>query len=183
MVLIPKKEDACLLKDLRPIDLCNVLYKIVAKVLANRLKEVLPSIISENQYAFVANRSITDNVLIAFEIIYHMRRKKKGNDGEVALKLDISKAYDKVSWDFLCGRMRSMGFCSKWIDWMLLCVKTVSYNFCLNEDLVGPIVPNRGFRQGDPLSPYLFLLCVEGLSNMLDQASSNDNIHGCIINP
>ena len=133
--------------------------------------------------SFIANRSITDNVLVAFEIIHHMKRKNTGTEGEVALKLDISKAYDKVSRDFLCSRMRSMGFCSKWIDWMILCVKTVTYNFCLNGDLVGPVVPNRGLRQGDPLSPYLFLLCVEGLSNMLDSASNNDSIHGCRISP
>lgn len=88
------------MKDLRPMALCNILQKILAKVLANRLKIILPEIISENQSAFVPGRSITDNVLVAFEIIHHMKIRSRGQKGEVALKLDISKAYDKVNWSF-----------------------------------------------------------------------------------
>lgn len=97
VVLILKKVNACCLKDLRPIALCNVLYKIVAKFLANMLKSVLLDLISENQSAFVLNRCITDNVVVAFEIINHMGSKKRGQMGEVALKLDISKAYDRLN--------------------------------------------------------------------------------------
>lgn len=70
-----------------------------------------------------------------------------------------------------------MGFCDKWIGWMMLCVKTVTYNFCLNNTLIGPVTPKRGLHQGDPLSPYLFLLCVEGLLNALDDAAANGEIH------
>lgn len=91
------QENADSMKDLRPIVLCNVLYKIIAKVLSNLLKLLLPEIITENQSAFVLNRSITDNVLVAFEMMHYMKQKKKGTDGEVAFKLDVSKAYDRVS--------------------------------------------------------------------------------------
>lgn len=181
LVLIPKKENVETLGDVRPIALCNVLYKILAKVLANRLKKILPVTISENQSAFVPGRSITDNVLIAFEMIHFMRRRKSRQDGEVALKLDISKAYDRVRWSYLWYRMRIMGFSEKWIKWMKLCVTTVQYMVCLNGDSVGPIFPNRGLRQGDPLSPYLYLLCVEGLSKSMENKAANGEINGCRI--
>lgn len=169
------------LTDVRPIALCNVLYKLLAKVLANRLKTILPDTISENQSAFVPGRSISDNVLIAFELIHHMKRKKRCQDGEVALKLDISKAYDRVSWQYLWHRMEVMRFDAKWISWVKLCVTTVQYMVFINGNYVGPINPSRGLRQGDPLSPYLFLLCVEGLSHSLTSAASNREINGCRI--
>ena len=107
MVLIPKKEGAFCMKDLRPIALYNVLYKILAKVLANRLKIIFPGIIFENQSTFVPERSITDNILVAFEVVHHMKRKNYGQEGEVSLKLDISKAYDIVNWNFLRQRMKA----------------------------------------------------------------------------
>ncbi|XP_074342018.1 uncharacterized protein LOC141679415 [Apium graveolens] len=137
--------------DLHLIALCNVLYKILAKVLANRLKVILPGIICENQSAFMPGRNITDNVLMAFEIIHHIKRKHSGGVGEVAPKLDMSKSYDRVDWDFLNARMHQMG----------------------------PIKPKQGLRQGDPLSPYLFLFCVEGLSRAINQAEESSYIHGC----
>lgn len=183
IVLIPKKDVVEKMTDLRPIALCNVLYKILAKVLANRLKQILPTIISENQSAFVPGRSITDNVLLAFEMIHFMKQKKSGSEGEVALKLDISKAYDRVEWVYLRQRLTRMGFEDKFIRWVMLCVTTVQYQVGFNGRTVGPISPKRGLRQGDPLSPYLFLLCVEGLSNSLTEAANNEEIHGCKISP
>lgn len=108
-----------------------------------------------------------------------MKRNSSGQDGEVALKLDISKAYDRVRWDYLRHRMEGMGFSEKWIKWMMLCVTMVSYSISFQGSTIGPIVPSRGLRQGDPLSPYLFLLCVEGLSLSLKKAAMNGRINGC----
>ncbi|KAL8156575.1 hypothetical protein AgCh_001610 [Apium graveolens] len=179
IVLIPKKENADAMKDLRPIALCNILYKVIVKVLANRLKDILHDIITENQSAFVPGRNISDNVLVAFELLHFMKRKNYGSNGEVALKLDVSKAYDRVNWNYLNNRMEQMGFASKWISWIMLCVQTVSYSISFNGSQIGPVNPNRGLRQGDPLSPYLFLLCVEGLSFLLTKVVENGKIHGC----
>lgn len=181
LILIPKKENVEKLSDIRPIALCNVLYKILAKVLANRLKLILPFTISENQSAFVPGRRITDNVLIAFEMIHFMRGKKGSQVGEVALKLDISKAYDRVCWKYLWYMIKSMGFSDKWVRWMKLCVTIVQYNVCLNGNMAGPIIPRRGLKQGDPISPYLFLLCAEGLSKALEIKANSGEINGCRI--
>lgn len=181
LVLIPKKEQVDDPKDLRPIALCNILYKILAKVLADRLQKIIPQIISEEQFAFVPGRNITDNVLVAFEVLHYMKRKSNGQDGVVALKLDISKAYDRVSWDYLRFRMEAMGFGKKWIRWVMLCVTYVSYSISFQGSIIGPIKPTRGLRQGDSFSPYLFLLCVEGLSKALKLAASSGSIKGCKI--
>lgn len=143
------------------------------------MKIILPGLISENQSASIPGRNISDNVLVAFEVLHFMKRKNSGSEGEIALKLDVSKAYDRVDWTFLKERMLQMGFNSKWVSWVMLCVSTVSYTVCFNGNLVGPINPRRGLRQGDPLSPYLFLLCVEGLSSSLRNAAAAGQISGC----
>ena len=98
--LIPKKDNAAFMKDFRPISVCNVLYKLMAKVLANKLKDILPRLISEIQSTFVLGRSITDNVLVTFKVIHHMKNKARDTEGEVALKLDIIKANDRVDCHF-----------------------------------------------------------------------------------
>ena len=96
--------------DFRPISLCNVVYKLISKVLGNHLKVILPQIISENQSEFLSGRLITNNVLVAFELMHYLEHKKEGKEGFVAIKLDMSKVYDRVEWDFIKQVMEKMGF-------------------------------------------------------------------------
>lgn len=150
-------------------------------MLANRLKCLLSKIISEVQSAFIPGRLITDNVIAAFEINHWMHIKKQGKMGYSALKIDMSKAYDRVSWEFIREIMLKMGFARKWVDWILLCMNTVRYSFLISGREVGPIMPKRGLRQGDPISPYLFLLCTEGLTALIQRKQEMGILHGCKI--
>jgi hypothetical protein len=183
IVLIPKVKNPEKVTELRPISLCNVLYKIISKVLANRLKLILPEIISPNQNAFVPGRLISDNILVAYEMTHYLKNKREGNVGYAAIKLDMSKAYDRVEWTFLRDIMLKMGFSTNWVDLIMKCVTTVSYRIKVNGDLSSAFTPERGLRQGDPLSPYLFLLCAEGFSALLHKAEAEGLISGVKICP
>ena len=164
--------------DYHPIALCNILYKLISKVLANRLKKILHYVISESQSAFQSSKAITYNILVAFQTLHHMKAQKSKKIGFMAMKLDMSMAYDCVEWEYLVRIMEKTGFCEKWVTLVLECISTVSYSILVNREPKGDIKPSRGIRQGDPLSPYLFLLCSEGLNRMLQQAVANDQIRG-----
>ena len=181
ITLIPKTKSPTRVTEFRPISLCNVLYKIISKVLANRLKPFLPHIISETQSAFVPGRLITDNILVAFETLHHMHSTKIGRGGVMALKLDMSKAYDRVEWVYLEKLMEKMGFHSRWISLTMMCIRSVTYSILINGEPHGLIKPSRGLRQGDPLSPYLFLLCAEGLHHMIKHAEQLKQLEGVSI--
>ena len=146
IVLIPKVKDLEKMFDFRQISLCNVIYKIISKVLANRLKPVLPRIISPTQSAFVLGRLITNNVLVAYNMLHTMHARKKGKKGSMALKLDISKAYDLVKWQFLQGIMEKMGFPTQWIKRVMSCVTTASFSILVNGKPYGMVHPSRGIR-------------------------------------
>ena len=176
--LIPKVKNPELVSEFRPISLCNILYKIFSKILANRLKQVLPTLIMEHQSAFTKSHLISDNVLIAFESLHSIHNHKSKKDGYMAVKLDISKAYDRTEWSFVEAVMRRMGFIERWIQLIMVGVKTVSYSILVNGEPKGMIKPTHGIRQGDPLFPFLFLLCTEGLHGLFSQAAGQGEIHG-----
>lgn len=134
VILIPKTRKPKNLKELRPISLCNVVYKVVSK------------------------------------------NKRIGASGYAALKLDMSKAYDRVEWNFLEGMLLKLGFRRSWVNLIMKCVSTVRYQIKVNNDVTDIIIPRRGLRQGDPLSPYLFLICAEGFSSMLHEAELNGRL-------
>ncbi|KAL0337647.1 UNVERIFIED_CONTAM: hypothetical protein Scaly_2039800 [Sesamum calycinum] len=175
VVLIPKCPKPETMSHFRPISLCTITHKIASKVLANRMKPLLSSIISESRFAFVPGRLITDNVLVAYEMNHYLAHKYGGTMGHAALKLDLSKAYDRVEWIFPKRVLAKFGFHPSLI---LLCVSTSSYSIVLFGQLFGHSDPERGLRQGDLLSLYLFFFCVEALSHLISLAEANGDIRG-----
>ena len=176
--LIPKTKRPNRMTELRPISLCNVRYKNISKILCQRLKKILPSLISETQSAFVEGRLISDNILIAQEMFHGLRTNPSCKGKFMAIKTDMSKAYDRVEWNFIEELLKKMGFCEKWISWIMWCITTVQYRVLLNGQPRGLIVPKRGLRQGDPLSPYLFILCTEVLIANIRKAEQEKLITG-----
>ena len=136
----------------------------------------MPSIIIEHQSAFTKDRLISDNILVAFETLHSLQNFKSNTHDFMAIKLDMSKAYDQVDWGFLEKLMRQMGFNERRIQLIMGCVKNILYLVLMNGERCGMIQPTRGIRQGDPLSPLLFLPCIEGLNGLINRAENNGEI-------
>ena len=131
--------------------------------------------------AFTTDRLITDNVLMAFELMYYLNHKTEGKDGFMSIKLNMSKAFDRVEWGFIKRVMEKLGFHNNWVSLIMQCISSVSYSVIINGETFGCITPVRGLHQGDPLSLRLFLLCTEGLSALIHQAARTKALSGVSI--
>ncbi|XP_050222138.1 uncharacterized protein LOC126672232 [Mercurialis annua] len=172
ITLIPKNDYPESLKQYRPISLCNVSFKIITKLIARRLQQIMPVIIGPEQTSFVAGRHITDNIILAQEAMHSMR-KKTGKRGYMAIKIDLEKAYDKISWHFLQETLVLAGVPENITKVIMQCVTTTTLSIMWNGAPLPAFHPSCGLRQGDPLSPYLFVLCIERLAHMINSAVTN----------
>ncbi|MCH79404.1 LINE-1 reverse transcriptase like [Trifolium medium] len=167
VTLIPKVESPFRLSDYRPISLLGCLYKLIAKVLANRLAKVMNSIIAPTQSAFLKGRNLVDGVLVINEVVD--LAKKTGKECMV-FKVDFEKAYDSVDWGFLEYMLQRFGFCDKWIKWIRACVFAGNLSILVNGSPTAEFNIQRGLKQGDPLAPFLFLLVAEGFGGVMKRA-------------
>ncbi|KAL6640643.1 hypothetical protein ACP70R_021766 [Stipagrostis hirtigluma subsp. patula] len=177
ITLIPKIKDACNIKQFRPICVLDVDYKIILKVLTNRLTKVANKIINENQSAFIPGRFILDGVVILHEVIHELHRTHKPG---IVLKLDFEKAYDKVHWSFILEVLKRKNFGDRWIKWIEAVLSGGKVCIDVNGTRGDFFKTFRGVRQGDPLSPLLFNLIGDALDAMLVAARKAGDIKGLL---
>ena len=166
VTLVPKAISPKHMHLFRPISLCCTVYKIISKIIVDRIRPLLGKWISPNQVSFVPGRQISDNIMIAQEIL-HKCKSSRGEKGFMAWKIDLSKAYDKLNWTFIESVLLEIKLPASLIKLIMSCISTASYQIIINGELSGSFKGSRGIRQGDPLSPYLFVLCMEKLSHLI----------------
>ncbi|OMP05267.1 reverse transcriptase [Corchorus capsularis] len=164
--LIPKTSNPELITQFRPIGLCNTPYKIVSKIIVNRIRPLLSEIIGPNQASFLPGRKSADNVILLQEIV-HSFNKKSGKNGDMIIKLDLEKAYDRLEWNFIRNALMFFNFPPDLIQLIMNCISSVNLFMIVNGEKTDSFQPSRGIRQGDPLSPYIFIICIEYLSLLI----------------
>ena len=177
IVLIPKIEEPKTPKDYRPITVGNIIYRLLMKIIANRLQPHMTALISNNQTAFIRNRNIADNTILVREIL-HSFQSRSYKENAFMLKADITKAFDTVKWPFVVQAMRMANFPSDLISLIQSCWSQARVTILVNGSGQGFITPTRGLRQGCPLSPYLFILAMELLTRQFQISLQAGNIKG-----
>lgn len=174
ITLIPKSVNASKITEFRPISLCNVLYKVISKVIATRLETVLPEIISPHQSAFVKGRLLIENVLLATELVQNFNQANVSARG--VLKVDLRKAFDSLKWEFILRVLRVANFPEVFVNWIQQCITTPSFSINVNGDLCGFFEGKQGIRQGDPISPYLFVIAMEVFASLVQTGFNSGSI-------
>ena len=151
LCMIPKKAILVSIEDYRPIALCNVLYRIISKLLANKLKPLLPKLIDFNKSAFINRKRITDSILLAHKLCHNLHTNQ--GQAHMCLKLDLSKAFDSLNRRFLCNALCLFGFNEKWVEWTQECMNA-SFSLLINGECLTTLRSANGVRQGDPIAPY-----------------------------
>eukprot|EP00253_Pinus_taeda_P009371 PITA_09371 len=175
ITLIPKEDQAAKPDKFFPIALCNAIYKIISKVIANRLKPLLPLLISPEQTSYVEGRQILDGIILTHEIMQSLKQTKKLG---MLLKIDLSKYFDKLNWNFIQQMLAAFGFSSPSIIWVISLISSSFFSILVNGIPSHPFSPSRGIRQGDPLSPFLFVLMAEGLGCLIIHALHSRQLRG-----
>eukprot|EP00253_Pinus_taeda_P014598 PITA_14598 len=175
IALIPKSDSPASFDDYRPISLCNCLYKIISKIIANRLRPILSRSIAPQQFAFLDSKQIHEAIGLAQEALHSIWSKKLK---AILLKIDLSKAFDRVSWLYLKMILIHLGFPHSYISWIMACITSPSFSILINGSASTFFHSERGLRQGCPLSPLLFLLVMEGLSRLMEDAKRAGDIGG-----
>eukprot|EP00253_Pinus_taeda_P001606 PITA_01606 len=173
--MIPKQEAAQTPNKFRPIALCNVIYKITSKVVANRLEPFLPTLVSMEQSGYVEGRQILNNIIQAHEVVHYLTSNRKAG---MIMQLDVAKAYDKLNWNYIRKILIAFGFDHHWVRWVLALVASSSFSILVNGSPSDTFLPSRGLRQGDPLSPFLFILIMEALGWSIKHAKEVGKIKG-----
>ncbi|XP_074298553.1 uncharacterized protein LOC141629451 [Silene latifolia] len=166
VTLVPKEELPQDVTQFRPISCCNVVYKIISKLICSRLTRVLPDIISPTQGGFIKGRNIIENILVCQEVI-RLYNRASVSPG-CLIKVDLKKAYDSVNWDFLQQMLDALSFPEHFKHLIMECVTIASYSLVINGETFGHFHGKKGLRQGDPLSPLLFTIAMEYLSRVLN---------------